>query len=176
MHQYSDVFNYMTDSIFTFFITCLWWWDRVTNYIPKMLLHFTALHLPDGWLIMLKIRIPHWMRRCYSSGEFKSKMTCFQWFSRWCGTECNAADIVSFNWWQLSGADNWIELDTSVRGYPYIKLINLISTRFTYNQSYPSDELSTWAEQSQDLMLRSTMPDEISLLRLFDFIYWRMLI
>ena len=37
-----------------------------------------------------------------------------------------------------------------------IRLINLISKRSTNNRSYTSDELSTWVEQSQDLMLRTT--------------------
>ena len=37
-----------------------------------------------------------------------------------------------------------------------IRLINLISKLFTNNQSFTSDELSGWIEQSQDLMLRST--------------------
>ena len=39
---------------------------------------------------------------------------------------------------------------------PAIRLINLISKRFTYNRSSTIDELSTWVEQNKDLMLRST--------------------
>ena len=35
--------------------------------------------------------------------------------------------------------------------------INPISNRFTSNRRYTSDELSTWVEQSQDLMRRSTV-------------------
>ena len=47
------------------------------------------------------------------------------------------------------------ELDTYIPSN--IRLINPISKRFTYNWSYTSDEWSTWVEQSQDLMLRSTV-------------------
>ena len=38
-----------------------------------------------------------------------------------------------------------------------IRLIYQISKRFTYNQRFTSDELPVWVEQSQDLMLRSTV-------------------
>ena len=38
-----------------------------------------------------------------------------------------------------------------------IRLIYPISKRFTYNQSFTSDELSTWVEQSQDIRLISTV-------------------
>ena len=40
---------------------------------------------------------------------------------------------------------------------PNIRMINLISKRFTNNQRFTSDELPTWVEQSQNLMLRSTV-------------------
>ena len=48
-----------------------------------------------------------------------------------------------------------IEMDTYIP--PNIKLINPISKRFTTNRRFTSDELPTWVEQSQDLMLRSTV-------------------
>ena len=40
---------------------------------------------------------------------------------------------------------------------PNIRLINPISKRLTTNQRFISNELPTWVEQSQDLMLRSTV-------------------
>ena len=40
---------------------------------------------------------------------------------------------------------------------PDFRLFNLISMLFTINWRFTSDELSIWAEQSQDLMLRSTV-------------------
>ena len=40
---------------------------------------------------------------------------------------------------------------------PNIRLINPISKRFTSNWRFTADELPTWVEQSQDLMLRSTV-------------------
>ena len=40
---------------------------------------------------------------------------------------------------------------------PNIRLISPISTRLTYNRRFKSDELPTLIEQSQDLMLRSTV-------------------
>ena len=40
---------------------------------------------------------------------------------------------------------------------PNISLINPISKRFTNNRRFISEELPTWVEQSQDLMLRSTI-------------------
>ena len=42
-----------------------------------------------------------------------------------------------------------IELDTCEP--PNIRLINLISKQFTYNQNYTSFELCTWVEQIQSL-------------------------
>ena len=38
---------------------------------------------------------------------------------------------------------------------PNVRLINPISKRVTTNQRFTSDELPTWLEQSQDLMLIS---------------------
>ena len=40
---------------------------------------------------------------------------------------------------------------------PNIRLMNPISKRFTTNQRFTTNELPTWVEQSQDLMLRSTL-------------------
>ena len=40
---------------------------------------------------------------------------------------------------------------------PNIKMINPISKRFTTNRRFTSDELPTWVEQSQDIVLRSTV-------------------
>ena len=40
---------------------------------------------------------------------------------------------------------------------PNIRLIYPISKRFTPNRRFTADELPTWVEQSQDLMLRSTV-------------------
>ena len=40
---------------------------------------------------------------------------------------------------------------------PNTRLINQISKRLTTNRRFTSDELPTWVEQSQDLMLRSTV-------------------
>ena len=47
------------------------------------------------------------------------------------------------------------EMDTYIP--PNIRLINTISKRFTTNRRFTSDEPPTWVEQSQDLMLRSTV-------------------
>ena len=47
------------------------------------------------------------------------------------------------------------ELDTFMQ--PNIRLINPISKWFTSNWRFTADELLTWVEQSQDLMLRSTV-------------------
>ena len=44
---------------------------------------------------------------------------------------------------------------------PKIRLINLISKRFTTNWRFTSDELPIWEEQSQDLMLRSTVSKQL---------------
>ena len=47
------------------------------------------------------------------------------------------------------------EMDTYIT--PNIRLINLISKRFTTHRRFTSDELPTWVEQSQDRILRSTV-------------------
>ena len=54
---------------------------------------------------------------------------------------------------QLIGSMN--EMDTYIP--PNIRLINPISKRFTHNRRFTSNELPSWIEQSQDLMLRSTV-------------------
>ena len=47
------------------------------------------------------------------------------------------------------------EMDTDI---PHnIRLINPISKQFTTNRRFTTDELPTWVEQIQDLMLRSTV-------------------
>ena len=52
--------------------------------------------------------------------------------------------------------NEWMnELNTFIP--PNIRLINPISKRFTSNWRFTADELPTWVEQSQDLMLRSTV-------------------
>ena len=51
-------------------------------------------------------------------------------------------------WW-------WNEIDTYIP--PNIRLINPISKRFTNNRRFTSNKLPTWVEQSQKLMLRSTV-------------------
>ena len=52
--------------------------------------------------------------------------------------------------------DGWlIEMNTYIP--PNIRLINPISKRFTNNWRYISNELPSWVEPSQDLMLRSTV-------------------
>ena len=48
-----------------------------------------------------------------------------------------------------------MEMDPHIS--PTLRLINLISKWFTTNRRFTSDELSTWFETSQDLMLRSTV-------------------
>ena len=71
-------------------------------------------------------------------------------------------DLVFF--FSFDGKIYWMnELDTYIP--PNIRLINPISKRFTPNLRFTSHELPTWVEQSQDLMLRSTVYFSSSLIR-----------
>ena len=50
---------------------------------------------------------------------------------------------------------------------PNIRLINPISKRFTNNRRFTSNELPTWVEQSQEIMLRSTVSSHHYIFGLF---------
>ena len=58
--------------------------------------------------------------------------------------------VCVFIWEAVNGMVTYIYIT------PFIGLIDPISRWFKINWRFASDELSTWLEQSQDLMLRST--------------------
>ena len=62
-------------------------------------------------------------------------------------------EIFTTEYWMNEWMNEWFRYYTP----PNIRLINPISKRFKPNCRFTADEVPTWVEHSQDLMLRSTV-------------------